>query len=214
MSQPPNIVTAREDAEAPETIGYAAHSIFLICATVFLAFGIWSAVSTLDIVSTAVGEVVPSSQVKTVQHLEGGIVREILVKEGQPVKAGQSLVVLEPTTSGADVGELEVRLTFLRIEIARLEAQTRGYDKPRFDADLIANHSARVQQAEALFAARLNTHNNQIAKQNLVISQHSHEINEISTRIRNAKVNLGMVRDQRRPVTKRPDQPLHAFGPS
>ena len=185
-----------DDIEPQEKIGYSSHFVFMLCAAVFLAFGIWSVVSTLDIVSMATGEVVPSTQVKTVQHLEGGIVREILVKEGETVKAGQSLVVLEPTTSGADVGELQVRLTFLRIEIARLEAQTQGLGKPRFDTDLIATHGEQVRQAEAFFKARRSTHRNQIAKQKLVISQHNHEINEINARIRNNKQNLAMVQEQ------------------
>lgn len=185
-----------DDIEPQEKIGYSSHLVFILCACVFLAFGIWSVVSTLDIVSVATGEVVPSTQVKTVQHLEGGIVREILVKEGESVKAGQSLVVLEPTTSGADVGELQVRLTFLRIEIARLEAQTQGLDKPRFDADLIATHGDQIRQANDFFNARLSTHRNQIDKQKLVISQHNHELNEINARIRNNKQNLVMVQEQ------------------
>jgi len=193
-ARPPG--TGHDDIEQQEKIGYSSHFIFILCATVFLAFGFWSVVSTLDIVSMASGEVVPSTQVKTVQHLEGGIVREILVKEGEPVKAGQSLVVLEPTTSGADVGELQVRLTFLRIEIARLEAQTQGLDKPRFDPDLIATHPDQVRQAEAYFKARRSTHRNQISKQKLVISQHNHEINEINARIRNNRENLVMVQEQ------------------
>ncbi len=196
MANAPLGGTNQDTPEQQESIGYAAHMIFLLCVTFFVAFALWSVVSTLDIVSMATGEVVPSTQVKTVQHLEGGIVREILVKEGEPVKAGQSLVVLEPTTSGADVGELQVRLTFLRIEIARLEAQTQGLDKIRFDADLTTNHGDQARQAEAFFKARRATHKNQMAKQKLVISQHSHEINEINARIKNNKENLVLVQEQ------------------
>ena len=52
--------------------------------------------NTLDIVSMATGEVIPSSQVKTIQHLEGGIVREIHVREGESVREGQLLMKLSP----------------------------------------------------------------------------------------------------------------------
>ncbi len=194
--KPPPKETGQTPSGQQEGIGYASHLILLLCVTVLVAFGLWSTVSTIDIVSMASGEVVPATQVKTVQHLEGGIVRKILVKEGDLVKKGQSLVVLAATSSGADVGELRVRLTFLRIEIARLEAQTKGLDKPRFDADLITNYPDRVRQAEALFLARRNMHNNQITKQKLVIRQHNHEINEIKTRIRNNKANLVLVKEQ------------------
>lgn len=188
--------TVQQEQEQQEKIGYAAHLIFFLCGSVFVAFGLWASVRTLDIVSMAPGEVVPASQVKTVQHLEGGIVRQILIREGDLVSAGQSLVELEPTTSSADVGELQVRLTSLRIEISRLEAQTGGLKEPNFEAELIADHAAQVRQARGLFKARRNTHKNQIAKQRLVVSQHGHEIDEITARINNAKANLGMVREQ------------------
>ncbi len=69
-------------------------------------FFIWAAVSPLDIVSDAIGEVIPSSRVKKIQHLEGGIVREIKVREGDLVKVGQPLIELEATASDSTVEEL------------------------------------------------------------------------------------------------------------
>ena len=113
-----------------------------------MAFIFWAALGTLDIVSMATGEVVPASQVKTVQHLEGGIVSFIHVKEGDFVQLGQPLVVLEPTSSDADVGELQVRLTSLRVQIARLEAQLSGWDEPKYDARLISDYAALVRQSQ------------------------------------------------------------------
>ncbi|MDC0196328.1 biotin/lipoyl-binding protein, partial [Gammaproteobacteria bacterium] len=86
------------------------HFTYIFCAVTTVAFMIWASVTTLDIVSIATGEVVPSSQLKTVQHLEGGIVSKILVREGEIVKKGQKLVVLAPTASSADINELKVRL--------------------------------------------------------------------------------------------------------
>mgnify|MGYP002640536791 CR=1 FL=1 len=106
--------------------GTTTHLFLLLLVFSCVAFGAWATIGTLDIVSLASGEVIPSSQVKSVQHLEGGIVREISVSEGQLVSQGQKLVVLEPTNSGADVRELGVRLRSLRAEIARLEAEAAG----------------------------------------------------------------------------------------
>ena len=65
----------------------------LFCVLATTVFIFWAALGTLDIVSMATGEVVPASQVKTVQHLEGGIVSFIHVKEGDFVQLGQPLVV-------------------------------------------------------------------------------------------------------------------------
>ena len=88
-----------------------------------LGFGVWITFGELDIVSVATGQVTPSSQVKNVQHLEGGVVSEILVREGDLVKADQPLVVLKSTASDADVGELRASVNALMAEIARLEAE-------------------------------------------------------------------------------------------
>ena len=121
-------------------MGYTAHLIFVLCSLVIIVFGFWSNLSTIDIVSITTGEVVPSSQVKSVQHLEGGIVRQILIKEGDSVQLNQPLVVLEPMANSADVGELQVRLTSLRAKISRLKGFARGAAKPIFDADLEKNH--------------------------------------------------------------------------
>ena len=119
----------------PNDIG--THIFLAICIIGCIAFGSWAWTGKLAIVSVAEGEVVPSTQVKTIQHLEGGIVREIKVREGERVKTGQSLVVLESTSTGADVGELKTRITGLKIEIARLQAAASNAENPTFPINLI-----------------------------------------------------------------------------
>ena len=104
----------------------SARRLLYLCIGGVTAFIIWASVGVLAVVSISPGEVVPASQVKTVQHLEGGIVRKIAVKEGDQVIEGQSLVILESTTSGADVTELVARINGLKIEIARLTAEAAG----------------------------------------------------------------------------------------
>src|SRR3989338_325304 len=110
-----------DGAEGAPAGSIMPHIVYALCALMTVTFITWAAVSTLDIVSIANGEVIPSTQVKRMQHLEGGIVSEILVRDGERIKKDQPLVVLAPTTSFADVGELQVRLTSLRIDIRRFE---------------------------------------------------------------------------------------------
>ena len=97
----------------------------------------WAWIGELDIVSMALGQVVPSSKVKTIQHLEGGIIQEILVKEGQEVDVGQPLVELEETASGASVEEIRLRILALRTDIARFTAESREAGEVTFPADLL-----------------------------------------------------------------------------
>ena len=105
--------------------GPLTHLLFLLCITLCGSFVYWATVAELDIVSIAPGRVVPLGRIKEVQHLEGGIIQEILVAEGDAIKEGDTLLVLQGVSSDASVGELQVRIASLRIELLWLEALSR-----------------------------------------------------------------------------------------
>ena len=177
----------KEPAAPSERTSIGAHMTFLLCGAMVVLFSIWASISTLDIVSMATGEVIPSTQVKTIQHLEGGIVREILVREGESVRKGQLLMKLEPTASDADVSELQVRLRSLILDEARLEALASGAEKPNFSSELVKSHPKLVSQARTSFNIGRRRHSGEIVRQKQAIAQRKQEIIEISTRIRSAK---------------------------
>ena len=83
---------------------------------------IWAVFARLDVVAKALGNVVPQGQIKTIQHLEGGIVREFFVREGDKVKKGQILVQLDLGAAGMNADELQVRIDGLYLKRARLHA--------------------------------------------------------------------------------------------
>ena len=142
-------------------VSAATQAFLALCVAVCVAFGLWAWFGTLAVVSVATGEVIPSTKVKTVQHLEGGIVREILVKEGDHVKTGQPLLAMEATASGADVGELLARTMGLRIEIARLEAEVEEHP-PHFPDDLVKSEPKLVKSALDLYTSRISKVKNDI----------------------------------------------------
>jgi len=172
------------------------HIVYALCALSTVSFIIWAAVSTLDIVSTANGEVIPSTQLKRIQHLEGGIVSQILIREGGRVKQDQALVVLQSTSSSADVSELQVRLTSLRLDVSRLEALLSGATKPIFEEDLSRDHSKLVSQAAQAFDIAKRRHVDELDRQQQTVQQKSNAIEEIKTRSRNRQRNLGILREQ------------------
>ena len=174
----------------------ATHVFFGLCAALVVAFFAWSAVGKLDVVSAALGEVIPSTQVKRVQHLEGGIVREIMAREGDHVKQGQPLVSLEPVASGADVQELKVRIESLRVEVARLEAEAKGAAKVDFPLDLVRLNPDLVRQATALFDTRQSRLENQLAQQREEISQQDRAIQEVTGRLSNNRERLKLLDEQ------------------
>ncbi len=166
------------------------------CAALVAAFLLWSAVGPLDIVSTAGGQVAPSTQVKSVQHLEGGIVQEINVRDGDTVREGQPLVVLEPTAQGSTVEELEVRINGLIAEVARLEAEAEGRPEPAFPADLAARNPELVRQSLELFKARRQRLATDMSAQRENIVQAEQAIRETRAQLEANRKALGHIREQ------------------
>jgi HlyD family secretion protein len=87
---------------------------------------IWSLLARLDIVAVAEGRLVPESYVKIVQPADAGIVREILVREGEKVSAGQVLVRLDPTENAADSTAVEHELAQEHLQLRRIDAELAG----------------------------------------------------------------------------------------
>ncbi len=102
----------------------------------------------------ASGVISPEGSRQTVQHLEGGIIREILVHDGDVVAKSQALVVLEGVGARAEVGRLEERLRTLAAEEARLRAERADAPKIRFDHPILAD--ARAPAVAAVRAAQEN----------------------------------------------------------
>lgn len=153
----------------------------------FVIILLWSAIFRLDIVSIAEGTVETSSGLQKVQHLEGGIVRELLVKEGDRVKQGQVLVKMEPLQSHSDFGEVDARLTALEADRVRLEAEASNSDTLRFDPGFEQEHSDAVVQATSLFRARRDNLRASIETQHKEITQRQQDSEEIQARLNNSK---------------------------
>jgi adhesin transport system membrane fusion protein len=87
---------------------------------------VWASITRVREVTIAQGQIVPRGQVQAVQHLEGGIVAEIFVKEGSRVSAQQPLVRLRPESSVGERNQYEARRAALKLQLIRLEAQSTG----------------------------------------------------------------------------------------
>ena len=88
------MVDSNIDIETPPVRGIVLVGAVIV-AVFFSIFGVWAAVAPMSTAAIAPGEVTVEGKRKTVQHFEGGIVSEILVRDGAVVKAGQVLVRLE-----------------------------------------------------------------------------------------------------------------------
>jgi HlyD family secretion protein/adhesin transport system membrane fusion protein len=101
--------------------GLVRGAMLTICIVILLFLG-WSMVTNVDEVAVTSGEVIPSGQVQALQHLEGGIVRQILLEEGQVVEQGQVLITLDETAAVTELQKLEARRAGLEIRSERLRA--------------------------------------------------------------------------------------------
>jgi len=89
---------------------------------------LWMLVARVDRVITAPGKVVPIDKVKAIQHLEGGIISEILVRENQEVKVGEPLIRLNLATGGINSSEMNARMASLQLAKIRLDAESSGQE--------------------------------------------------------------------------------------
>ena len=80
----------------------------------------------IEVLSLADGKVIPQGRIKYVQHLEGGIVEEILVKEGEKVETNQPLVILSKERATSDFEEISTRLRSIDLSILRINSEKKG----------------------------------------------------------------------------------------
>lgn len=114
---------------------------------IILGFGgflTWGFTAELDSAAVATGSVIVDSKKKVVNHYEGGILKKLLVDEGQHVTAGQTLALLDGTRSESEIGQLRGERFGLMAKLARLRAEQRGQDNIAFPQELTASDEEYV----------------------------------------------------------------------
>jgi len=126
-------------------------TIWLACAF-FAAMLAWAAFYELDQIVTAQGSVMPYNRTQVIQVVDGGVLEKLLVQEGQPVKTGQLLAVLEKERANAGVDEGSSRLAYLRVALIRAQALA-GAGQPNF-SKIDPRYQAFVDEQRQLFDAK------------------------------------------------------------
>lgn len=173
---------------------------WIVIVAFFAAFVGWGVIAPLAGGASAPGIVSPEGSRRIVQHLEGGIIREIMVRDGDLVKAGQPLVILADTQSLANVNMLGTQANALKATQARLMAEQTNAGSIAFPADLrTATDPGTVEIIKAqqnLFDTRLGAH---VAKKDILqqrIKQLDDQIDGLKAQMASQVTQLGLIRDE------------------
>ncbi|HIJ22932.1 MAG: HlyD family type I secretion periplasmic adaptor subunit [Gammaproteobacteria bacterium] len=126
--------------------------VWSIMAFMFV-FMLWAGFAELDEVTVGEGKVIPSRQLQIVQNLEGGIISEVLIKEGDIVDEGQTLLRFDGIIMNASLQENRRKIQALKSKKARLQAEVGGKTL-RFDETLIKAFPELIQQERELYESR------------------------------------------------------------
>ncbi|THB69466.1 MAG: HlyD family type I secretion periplasmic adaptor subunit [Desulfovibrio sp.] len=179
-----------------------SRSMWLLCVAALALALAWAVLGRVDRTSTAWGEVVPSGRVRRVEHLEGGIVSEILVREGDQVQQGDVLLVLEETHPGADLEEIVTRMDLLALEQARLQAEANaaeGWEDgpgPEFPDEARDRHPDFTALCHELYLNRMIQRENELSAQELAVQGARHDVERFEARIGPLEQALALVNEQ------------------
>ncbi len=149
----------------------------------------WANFAKLDEVASSPGEVVPMGKVKVIQHLEGGIIQDIFVTEGDIVREGQPLLQLDLGSGGANIEELQVRLDGEILARARLDAEAQG-NQPVFPPDIAARIPEQASAQRQAFDARRRQMDSSLSILKRQVTQRELEVQELQAKLTASRNNL------------------------
>ena len=167
-----------------------------VIAVLVVGLGAWASLSPLSTGVTAVGEVRVESNRKTIKHPGQGVVREVLVREGQHVRAGQPLVLYSDVEARAAVDVNQNQLDALQAQAARFASEATGRPTITYPPELLSRSSdprvtGLIRDQEVLFSTRLQL----FQSQNSVLSQ---RLEQLQSQIEGQQEQIKSVEEQSR----------------
>lgn len=168
--------------------------LYTICGLVVFFF-LWAAFSKVDEISRGMGQVVPSINAQIVQSLEGGIVQELLVKEGDRVQKDQVLLRLRDISFASEERGTAAKLLSLQARKARLEAEANGTPFVLPD-DLKAKAPKIASTEEQLYKSRQEEYNNALTMIDNKNSNVASQIDELNAQMAKDSQNVNLIQKE------------------
>lgn len=181
-----------------ETLPIMMHAILWLTLAFLVIALVWANLARVDEVAHAEGRVIPSGQVQVVQNLEGGILANVLVKPGDTVQQGQTVVRLDDTRFGSSYNEAKLNSRSLEARISRLEAEIadepfvapEGY--PDEHTDIIEDERRLYQARQEELKSSLDILNQQLTQQRQTLAELTAQEAKLSRNADYAKQELGI----------------------
>lgn len=171
-------------------------NLYLGISISVLALITWMAFVSLDVMVFANGKVIPASDLKTVQHLEGGIVAEIYVKKGDVVKAGDELLKVNNINVSTQLGEVNTRLSGIIGSLIRLEAETLGKETLVFNDEFINASPDIARHEQELFKQNSKALQEQISLIRDRLIKNRQEQNEIRKQLELSRQSISLMQEE------------------
>lgn len=190
-----DLAIADVHAELKGAVHRFAYVLSLTVALFVAVFVYWANQAVLDEVTRGDGRVIPSSRIQVVQNLEGGILSELLVSDGQIVQRDHVLLRIANSTAASDYRETRAQYYSLKGMIARLEAEAGGTPLA-FPSDLRAEAPEVAANEAELYRTRRQQLEAQLAVLDDQLTQRQHEIAELKGRISQLGRSLDLARQE------------------
>jgi adhesin transport system membrane fusion protein len=192
--------------DTDEDLPLSRHIIMLVICGFFIVFFLWATFAKLEETTRGEGKIIPSKEVQKLSSLEGGIIKEVLIKEGDEVKAGQIVARLSPVAAGAELGSGEARYLGLMATVARLQAEVDG-KPPEFPPEVMEKAPKAVSEELAAYRANQDKINGQTIILQQQKSQRAQELSELQIKSNDLAGQTALAREEKAMV-----EPLVARG--
>ena len=163
---------------------------------ILVALFAWAALTDVDTVTRAEGRVIPSAKMQVIQNMEGGIVSEILVKQGQNVEQGQRLVALSALQHDGDVQSRTQQVLGLEARAARLLALASG-SAPRFPKSVARGAPDLMAAEQASYLSKKLEQESQVGVLSAQVEQKMREVEEARITLQASRKGLALGREER-----------------
>jgi adhesin transport system membrane fusion protein len=161
----------------------------------FVFLLLWAHFAIIDEVTKGEGKAIPSSRIQKIQNLEGGIVAQIYVHEGQIVEAGAPLIRLDDTRFASNVGETEAERVSMELRVERLSAEVDDRPLKITDAARKAVPN-QVSSEESLYASRRQQLADEVGGLQQQLLQRQQELREFSSKQEQYRNSLNLLRQE------------------